>query len=93
MVEERVKELVEDMFNEYFYTNKLTESEIDVTDCSVESFAIGDIANFYLVKFKSTVIGSVFSDEERCIISNYSRRNDGEGNNLEYGKLRESITH
>lgn len=94
MVDERVKELIEDMLDEYFYTNKLTsEKANEDNNVAVEVYIIGDKATFYLVKFKDIVIGSIYGDEERCIISNYSRRGYGESDNLKDGELREPTTH
>lgn len=94
MVEEKVQELIEDMFNEYFYTNKLTSEEAREKNIgAIEVYSIGNKATFYLLKAGDTVIGSIYDDSETCIISNYSRRSDGQGDNLEDGKSGESFTH
>ena len=78
---DRIIELADDMFKEYFYVNKLTEEEIDAkNNCSVESFAVGDSATFYLVSFKSTVIGSIYDDNEKSIVSTYTRKQDAQSN-------------
>lgn len=94
MVEEKVQELIEDMFNEYFYTNKLTNDEArEKNICAIEVYSIGNKATFYLLKAGDTVIGSIYDDSETCIMSNYSRRSDGESDNIKDGKSGESFTH
>ena len=93
-VNEKVAEVIDDIFTEYFYTNKLTEAEANgEVYCSVEHYSIGNIAEFYLLRYKDKVIASVFDDNERMIISNYSRRNDGQSNDNSDGGRVPATTH
>lgn len=94
MVDEKIQELIEDMFSEYFYTNKLTSDEArEKSVGAIEVYSIGNKAIFYLLKAGDNVIGSIYDDSETCIISNYSRRSDGESDNIKDGKSGESFTH
>ena len=81
-IRESAKEIIEEFVNNFGLEKKILKGELD-DKIRLVQYPIGDDFFLYVIEFDGEAIGSVFEDDDSCIITSYySGRNYGENTGL-----------